>query len=115
MNAHAGEHDLIVFEDEHLLVINKPAGLNTHSPSPFAGEGIYEWLKNREARWSKLAIIHRLDKDTSGLMVFGKTPLANKSLTTQFATRKVHKAYLLVTDRAVSFEHFTARSTLVRV
>jgi 23S rRNA (cytosine1962-C5)-methyltransferase len=115
MNARACEHALIVFEDEHLLVINKPAGLNTHSPSPFAGEGVYEWLKNREPRWSKLAIIHRLDKETSGLMVFGKTPLANKSLTNQFATRKVHKAYILVTDEAVAFEQFTARSTLVRI
>lgn len=115
MNARTGEHDLVVFEDEHLLVINKPAGLNTHAPSPYACEGIYEWLKNREPRWSKLAIIHRLDKDTSGLMVFGKSALANKSLTAQFATRKVHKTYLLVTDKRVSFETFTARSTLVRV
>src|SRR4051812_3783824 len=104
MSAQLGEHELVVFEDEDLLVINKPAGLNTHAPSPYAGEGIYEWLKNREPRWSKLAIIHRLDKDTSGLMVLGKSALANKSLTAQFATRKVHKSYLLVTDRAVSFE-----------
>ena len=37
---------VIIFEDEHLLVANKPAGLNTHAPSPFAGEGLYEWLKN---------------------------------------------------------------------
>jgi 23S rRNA-/tRNA-specific pseudouridylate synthase len=60
---------LVLFEDEHLLVINKPAGVNTHSPSPFAGEGVYEWLKNREARWANLAIIHRLDKQTSGVLV----------------------------------------------
>src|SRR6476619_15377 len=52
----------VIYEDEHLLVVNKPAGLNTHSPSPYAGEGIYEWLRNREPRWSQLAIIHRLDK-----------------------------------------------------
>ncbi len=38
----------ILFEDEHLLVVNKPAGWNTHAPSPYAGEGIYDWLKNRE-------------------------------------------------------------------
>src|SRR5271154_5770391 len=71
----------VIFEDEHLLVVNKPAGMNTHAPSPYAGEGIYEWLKHREPRWSKLAIIHRLDKETSGVMVFGKTKEANKSLT----------------------------------
>lgn len=115
MNAEAGKNDLVIFEDEHLLVVNKPAGLNTHAPSPYAGEGIYEWLKNREPRWAKLAIIHRLDKDTSGLMVFGKSSVANKSLTSQFATRRVRKAYILVTDTQVSFQQFTAKSKLVRV
>ena len=76
-----------IFEDEHLLAINKPAGMNTHSPSPFAGEGIYEWLKNREPRWANLAILHRLDKETTGIILFGKTALANRSLTSQFAER----------------------------
>jgi 23S rRNA (cytosine1962-C5)-methyltransferase len=106
---------LIIFEDEHLLVINKPAGVNTHSPGPFAGEGVYEWLKNREPRWANLAIIHRLDKETSGLMVFGKTTLANRSLTQQFTEREVHKKYILLTDRTVSAPKLTAISTLVRV
>src|SRR5437764_9063581 len=87
---------LILFEDDHLLVVNKPAGLNTHSPSPFAGEGIYDWLRHREPRWSKLAIIHRLDKETSGLLLFSKTAVANRSLTQQFAARTVRKKYLVV-------------------
>ena len=105
----------VIFEDEHLLVVNKPAGWNTHAPSPFAGEGLYEWLKNREPRWSSLAILHRLDKETSGVLVFGKTPLANKSLTEQFTTRAVHKKYLLLTDRDVPKKEFTAKSKLIRV
>src|SRR5215203_7009963 len=103
-------NDLIIFEDEHLVVVNKPAGINTHSPSPFAGEGIYEWLKNREPRWANLAIIHRLDKETSGAIVFGKTTIANRSLTTQFAERKVSKKYLLLTDRKISFDKKKAES-----
>ena len=44
---------LILFEDEHLLVVNKPAGLNTQAPSPFAGEGLYDWLRQREPRWAR--------------------------------------------------------------
>ena len=72
---------MIIFEDEHLLVANKPAGLNTHAPSPFAGEGLHEWLRNSGAPRAALAIIHRLDKETSGLIVFGKTTTANRSLT----------------------------------
>src|SRR5712671_6892413 len=71
---------LILFEDEHLLVINKPAGMNTHAPSPCAGEGIYDWLRHHEPRWSNLAIIHRLDKETSGVLVFGRSAFANRSL-----------------------------------
>ena len=105
----------VIFEDEHLLVAAKPAGWNTHAPSPFAGEGLYEWLKNREPRWASLAIIHRLDKETSGVLVFGKTPLANKSLTEQFTARAVHKKYLLLTDKPVPPQGFTVKSPLLRV
>lgn len=105
---------LILHEDEHLLVINKPAGWNTHSPSPYAGEGVYEWLKHREPRWSELAIIHRLDKETSGVLVFGKTTEANRSLTEQFASRAVRKKYLLLTDRPLARDSFAAVSTIVR-
>jgi 23S rRNA (cytosine1962-C5)-methyltransferase len=105
----------VIFEDEHLLVVHKPAGWNTHAPAPFAGEGIYDWLRHREPRWASLAILHRLDKDTSGLLVFGKTPLANRSLTEQFTARQVHKKYLLLTDRPVPEKAFTVQTALVRV
>jgi 23S rRNA (cytosine1962-C5)-methyltransferase len=104
----------VIFEDEHLLVVNKPAGWNTHAPSPYAGEGIYDWLKHREPRWANLAIIHRLDKETSGVLVFGKTRLANRSLTEQFASRAVRKRYLLLADREPKQREFTAKSKIVR-
>src|SRR5215203_4605579 len=104
----------VLFEDEHLLVINKPAGWNTHAPSPYAGEGVYDWLKHREPRWATLAIIHRLDKETSGVMVFGKSPEANRSLTEQFTARAIRKKYLLLTDRAVPQKQFVAASSIVR-
>jgi 23S rRNA (cytosine1962-C5)-methyltransferase len=103
-----------IFEDEHLLVVNKPAGLNTHAPSPFAGEGIYDWLRHREPRWARLAIIHRLDKETSGVIVFGKTTLANRSLTEQFAGRSVRKKYLLLTDRAMKRTELIVKSKIAR-
>jgi len=105
----------VIFEDEHLLLVAKPAGWNTHAPSPYAGEGIYDWLKHREPRWSSLAILHRLDKETSGVLIFGKTPLANRSLTEQFTARHVRKKYFLLTDHAVPAKKFTVKTTLVRV
>jgi 23S rRNA (cytosine1962-C5)-methyltransferase len=105
----------VIFEDEHLLVVNKPAGMNTHAPSPSAGEGIYDWLRNREARWAKLAIIHRLDKETSGVIVFGKTPLANRSLTEQFTKRVVRKKYLLLTTDMPAQRELLVKSKITRI
>ena len=105
----------VIFEDEHLLVVHKPAGWNTHAPGPHAGEGIYDWLRHREPRWATLAILHRLDKETSGVLVFGKTPAANRSLTEQFTERRVRKKYLLLTDRPVSRREFAVKTALVRV
>jgi len=105
----------VIFEDEHLLVVNKPAGWNTHAPAPHAGEGIYDWLRHREPRWGSLAIIHRLDKETSGVLVFAKTPLANRSLTAQFTFRQVEKHYHLLTDRKAPEREVTVKTTLARL
>jgi len=104
----------VIHEDDHLLVVNKPAGLNTHAPSPFAGEGIYDWLRHREPRWASLAIIHRLDKETSGIIVFSRTGQANRSLTEQFAGRTVQKKYVFLTDRSVRRRELTVATALVR-
>ena len=105
----------LLFEDDHLLVVNKPAGLNTHAASTYGGEGLYDWLRHREKRWSSLAIIHRLDKETSGVLVFAKSPLANRSLTEQFAGRSVRKRYEFLTDRPVSPGELTVRSSVTRL
>jgi 23S rRNA (cytosine1962-C5)-methyltransferase len=110
----SGTVPCVLFEDEHLLVVNKPAGLNTHAPAPYSGEGIYDWLRRREPRWADLAIIHRLDKETSGVIVFSKTALASRSSTRQFAERQVRKKYLLATDKPVKSPSATVVSTLVR-
>ncbi len=66
----------VLFEDDHLLAVNKPAGVNTHAPDRLAMEGLHEWLQRRRGR--PLAIHHRLDKETSGALVFGKTTTANR-------------------------------------
>ena len=95
-------------------MVNKPAGWNTHAPAPHAGEGIYDWLRHREPRWAELAILHRLDKETSGVLVFGKTPQANKSLADQFEQRQVVKRYLLVSDRPAPAGELVVRSNITR-
>jgi len=105
----------VIYEDDHLLVVNKPPGLNTHAPSPYAGEGIYDWLRHREPRWARLAIMHRLDKETSGVLVFSKTDLANRSLTEQFTRHTARKKYLLLTDRPMRQKELTVRTALIRL
>lgn len=104
----------VIHEDDQLLVVNKPAGLNTHAPSPFAGEGIYDWLRHREPRWATLAIIHRLDKETSGVIVFSRTDLASRSLTGQFARHTVQKKYVFLTDRPVRGRELNVATAIAR-
>lgn len=87
----------IVFEDDHLLAVNKPAGLVVH---PAAGNWSGTLMNGLLAHHAKAAtlpragIVHRLDKDTSGLMVVGKTLPAVTALVRMIAAREVHREYL---------------------
>src|ERR1051325_6045090 len=87
---------LVLWEDNDLLAINKPSGINTHRPDRFAQDGIHEWLQKQSPQWRQLSILHRLDKETSGVMLFGKTRLANKSLTDQFERGSIRKTYVFL-------------------
>jgi 23S rRNA (cytosine1962-C5)-methyltransferase len=104
----------LIFEDDDLLVVHKPPGMNTHAPAPYHNEGLYEWLRHREPRWADLGLIHRLDKETSGLLLFTKSSRASRSLASQFAERSVAKRYLFLTDRPVPEAPQHLRSVLVR-
>jgi 23S rRNA pseudouridine1911/1915/1917 synthase len=89
----------VVFEDDHLLVLDKPAGLVVH---PAAGNWSGTVLNGLLARHKGAAalpragIVHRLDKDTSGLMVVGKTLPAVTALVRAMAAREVHREYLAI-------------------
>lgn len=86
----------IVHEDEHVLAVHKPSGVNTHRSDEHAQDGMYEWVQ-RQRPDSALSILHRLDKATSGVLVFGKTVDANRSLNRQFEDRTATKTYALLT------------------
>ena len=88
----------VCFEDEHLVAVAKPTGINTHRADAHAQDGMYEWVQ-RQRPTETLSVLHRLDKGTSGLLLFGKSPLANRSLTTQFTDRAVSKRYELLVGR----------------
>ncbi len=86
-----------VFEDEHLLVINKPAGLVVHpAAGHWSGTLLNGVLAHHRAAATlpRAGIVHRLDKDTSGLMVVGKTLLSVTALVRAIGLREVHREYV---------------------
>lgn len=88
----AGAEPWLVFEDDDVLAVAKPAGVNTHRADTHAQDGMYEWVK-RQRSGASLSVLHRLDKATSGVLVFGKSTAANQALAGQFESRTVEKWY----------------------
>lgn len=90
----------LIYQDDDLVVINKPAGLNVHSDEGAAtGPNIVNLLK-RQLDLPYLGLHHRLDREVSGVMVLATRPEANPKLARAFEGRQVQKEYLaLVTGR----------------
>jgi 23S rRNA pseudouridine1911/1915/1917 synthase len=86
----------IIYEDDDMLLVNKPPRFLT-IPDRYAPEkpNIYNALCDR---YGKVFIVHRLDKETSGILVFAKNESAHSHLSRQFEQRSVHKEYLALVD-----------------
>ena len=92
----------VVYEDEHLRVINKPAGLVVHpAPGNWSGTLLNGLLASDEkaALLPRAGIVHRLDKDTSGLMVVARTRAAMDALVKLIAAHEVSRQYLALAHR----------------
>lgn len=91
----------ILFEDEYIIVLNKPIGVPTHSTlDPDRDHliaGLKRYLKERDGKISYVGLHHRLDKDTSGVVLLTKQQSVNKAVGDLFAKRKIEKTYLAVT------------------
>ncbi|UTS82135.1 RluA family pseudouridine synthase [Phaeobacter piscinae] len=86
----------ILHHDAQLLVVNKPHGLLS---VPGRGEHLADCLLSRlQAAFPEALLVHRLDRDTSGVMVFGVTPHAQRHLSMQFEKRSAKKAYVARVD-----------------
>jgi len=90
----------IVFEDEHLLIVDKPAGMVVHpAAGNFDGTLVNALLHHCAGRLSGIGgvarpgIVHRIDKDTSGLLVVAKTDVAHEGLAAQFAKHSIERRY----------------------
>jgi 23S rRNA pseudouridine1911/1915/1917 synthase len=93
----------VVFEDEHLIVVDKPAGLVVHpAAGNLDGTLVNALLHHCAGQLSGIGgvarpgIVHRIDKDTSGLLVVAKSDAAHEGLARQFADHSIERAYLAV-------------------
>ena len=89
----------VLYEDSEVLVIDKPAGLVVHPGAGNPRGTLVNALLHRDpalAQLPRAGIVHRLDKDTSGVMVVARTLQAHTSLVAQLASREVHRQYLAV-------------------
>jgi 23S rRNA pseudouridine1911/1915/1917 synthase len=115
----------VVFEDKHLAVINKPAGMMVH-----AGAGETEDARNSNTlvnallfRFNSLSstgghlrpgIVHRLDKETSGLIIVAKSDAAHAKLAELFSSRQIHKTYIALVHGAVARQKGTITAAVSR-
>jgi 23S rRNA pseudouridine1911/1915/1917 synthase len=122
--AHNAPQDIpltIVFEDEHLLVVDKPAGLVVHpAAGNLDGTLVNALLHHCAGSLSGIGgiarpgIVHRIDKDTSGLLVVAKTDVAHEGLAKQFAAHSIDRRYLAIVSGVPRAAEGTVDAPLAR-
>ncbi len=115
-----------LFEDEHLLIIDKPAGISVHVGAGLRQETIldvfmynYPQIKEIQAQVKdqdaeRPGIVHRLDKDTSGIIILAKDLLSMKRLQKQFKRRDIKKTYLALAAGRMRYRHGTIDAPIIR-
>ena len=111
----------ILFEDEHLLVVDKPAGLVVHpAAGNLDGTLVNALLHHCAGKLSGIGgvarpgIVHRIDKDTSGLLVVAKTDVAHEGLARQFAAHSIDRRYLAIVNGVPRSSEGTVDAPLAR-
>jgi len=115
----------IVYEDEDLAVVNKPAGMMVHAGSGATDEArsggtLVNALLHRFATLSSVGgelrpgIVHRLDKDTSGLIIIAKNDAAHEALAEMFASRKITKTYVALVQGVLPEDGATIQAPISR-
>ena len=111
----------VIFEDEHMLVVDKPAGLVVHpAAGNFDGTLVNALLHHCAGQLSGIGgvarpgIVHRIDKDTSGLLVVAKTDVAHEGLAKQFAAHSIDRCYLALVNGSPRASEGTVDAPLAR-
>ncbi|MEK7182594.1 MAG: RluA family pseudouridine synthase [Patescibacteria group bacterium] len=90
----------VLYEDSQLLVVDKPAGMVVNRAESVKGETLQDWLEKNfqfsifNFQSLRSGIVHRLDKETSGVLIIAKTPEAFEDLQRQFKERNIEKSYI---------------------
>lgn len=101
---------MLIYSDDALLVIDKPAGISV-LPEGWDREAPY-LVAQLEAQFGKLWVVHRLDKVTSGVLVFARNAAAHRTLSLLFEGRAVHKVYHALVAGNPPWDEHTARHPL---
>jgi len=110
----------IIYEDAHIAVIDKPQGLTVHPAGGSYTNTLVNGLLNKISDLSSIngvvrpGIVHRLDKDTSGVMVVAKTDAAHTALSADIAARRVTKKYLALLEGVVAKDTGTITTNIAR-
>jgi 23S rRNA pseudouridine1911/1915/1917 synthase len=112
----------VLYEDDSVVVIDKPPGLVVHPGAGETGETVVDWFVKKypevtQRDWpdkERIGIVHRLDKDTSGVMVLAKTPEILQKLQDQFKQRLVRKTYYALVYGQPKEDHGTITTWLGR-
>ncbi len=109
----------IIYEDEDIMVVNKPSGLVVH-PAPSVKEAtLVDWLKSKHISLSTLSgqerhgIVHRIDKETSGALVIAKNNFAHEKLSAQLQDKSMGRYYLALIDMELK-ENCTVEAPIAR-
>ncbi len=100
----------IIHSDDHIIILNKPAGLPV-LPDGWEPDAPY-LVKMLEEEFGKIFVVHRLDKFTSGVMVFAKTAEAHRSLNIQFEKHTIEKIYHAITVGTPPWDEKTTKFPL---
>jgi RluA family pseudouridine synthase len=100
----------IISEDNHLIIVDKPAGLSV-LPDGWEKESDY-LVKTLEVQYGKIFIVHRLDKVTSGVMVFARDAESHRALNIQFENHEAQKIYHAIVEGNPNWEEKVAKHPL---
>ncbi len=110
----------IAYEDAEIVIIDKPMGISTQGTQVFGEDHLYgaliaHYTSKHPNRLAYVGLHHRLDRDTSGLVIFTKKPSMNKSIADQFKDHEISKKYIAVVEGTLKKEEWVVSAPIARL